>query len=175
MNRDRLHLSPSWFVLTVAPGKEREAVDVLSRRGFVAQRPVEAVWRRSGCGGKRKLVETPLTPRYVFHRCSGWPRFYDLSMIYDRNGSRLITGYLTLDGLPYPIPDQVVDALMTATTSGLMSIHRSIRPGDAIRVPALHDAVGRLIDAKGNLARVAIEMLGSLREMEIDINKVEAA
>lgn len=171
--RDHLTLSPSWYVLTTAPQKEREAVEVLNRRGYEAVRPVEAVWRRHG--QKRKLSEISLTPRYVFHRCSGWPQFYNLAQINGKDGTRLITGYLSVDGMPAIIPDQVVDTLMSADTFGVTGMHRSIKPGGAIRIPHLHDAVGKLKYVQDNLARVAIVFLGELREIDIDVNKLEAA
>jgi transcription antitermination factor NusG len=164
----------NWYILTTAPGKEREAVDVLNRRGFVVQRPVEQVLTR-GPGGKRRLTDISVTPRYVFHHCHHWPKIYALSQIHGRAGTRLVTGYLSADGRPAIIPDQIVEVLMAANTSGLTSIHKSLRPGDAVRVPSLHDTVGRLIDARSNLARVAIDMLGSLREVTIDVDKLEAA
>jgi transcription antitermination factor NusG len=177
MSRDQLHLGRSWFVLTTAPAREAEAIRALSRRGYHVVRPTEQVWRRIGGRGERKPVEIGLTPRYLFLRSNGWPNMYALSQVYGRDGNRLVTGYLSVDGLPAIVSDAVFDALMSASTVGLTPMHRSLKPGDLVRHPTLHDIVGRLIEVDPKLRRYRAEfdMLGGVREVTIHDHKVEAA
>ena len=99
-----------WFALRVKSRAERVVANMARNRGFEEFLPVHQSWRQ--WSDRKKLVEIPLFPGYVFCRLAPERRLPLLT----------IPGVLHFVGigkLPAPIEETEIDAIRAAVDSGL--------------------------------------------------------
>lgn len=84
-----------WYAAVTAPGREDEAVRQALERGYEAFRPAKVLYRkvyRSTRSQKKRAVEYPLMPRYVFiavENYSALSELWALDIIHKFLGARL--------------------------------------------------------------------------------------
>lgn len=92
----------SWYALRVKPRAEFEAMSLVCGLGFQSFSPTAHYTRRPGGRGKRIVVQTAITPGYLFaklphgHACRGVP---------------FVGGPIGVDGEPAVIPQADIDYL----------------------------------------------------------------
>jgi transcription antitermination factor NusG len=94
-----------WYVATVAPGDERKARDNLIWRGYSAYVPlVHRARKVSRYCNRRRTVQVPLLPRYVFIEGPDvpWLSLERMNVVY---------GYLAIAGSPASISQAAIDWL----------------------------------------------------------------
>jgi transcription antitermination factor NusG len=160
---------PRWFVVSSYAQAERRAAQALTRQGYEAYLPTLIVQRRDRViRSMLHRVEAPLFPSYLFIRLDlrdPWGPVRNTPGVF-----RLLT---TADNIPEPVSETVIDAL---------------RAGDAFRrLPTTDDIVYRpgapvkclygpfqgqeavIVSVAATTARVALPMLGALRELVVPI------
>lgn len=168
----------SYYVLVSAPSKEVEALRILQREGHEITVPIQRNWKQGG-GGRRRLQEIALTPRYLFlKRTDNDFPIYSIRQLNCRQGKAIVTGYLKrlggTDGEPYILPQPLVEYLESlapqAATAGYL---RSFKEGDTVRTP--QGFIGRMIGSSKERAKVLVEALGKIHVVTVSVHSLEAA
>lgn len=156
---------PPWFLAQIRPNALRLALDHLARQGFDLFAPKHTETRRRA--GRFVEVEAPLFPGYLFVT-------FDPARAPWRaiNSTRGVSRLVSVGGLPTPVPDPLIRALMARCDSaGLLMPERAFAPGEAVRIVggpfadfaarveamAPQQRVWVLLDIMGRDTRVAIE------------------
>lgn len=119
---------------------------------------------------RRKLVETPLFPSYVFVRCTEEER----ARTYGLKG---LVRFVTSGSRAVPIPPLEIEAIRQVLSRDVpFDPHPKLRPGHAVRVVAglFRGITGRLV-RRGRHCRLllAISALGQAISVEVDAADVE--
>lgn len=123
--------TPVWHALRVAPGKEKQAAELIKRKGCDAFYPTTTKVRHHR--GKRIEREWPIVSQLIygkFHRQPLWHNF---------KSRRVITGVMCLRSMPIVLPEQVMRALRgLPTVQEELEAQRAelmrLRPGDKARI-----------------------------------------
>jgi transcription antitermination factor NusG len=111
--------SPTWFVLYVNAGRERQVAEDLEAFGFSAFCPMEVEWRLKPRQQRRKGTpdrvkhERPLLSRYVF---VGMPQTGPWRTVKLIDG---VVDALKSDGLYWRVPSPAIDRMRAAYEAGL--------------------------------------------------------
>ena len=150
------NLSPieRWYVLTVKPRHEQAVAGALALKGMESYAPTYLVRRQ--WSDRLKTIAQPLFPGYVFCRASLENRTPILRTIGVR-------GIVSFGGLPHPVPDDELSAVMQMTSSGLpIEPLAYLRNGEQVRVVdgPLRGLSGIVIHSDaGSRVVIGIEML----------------
>jgi transcription antitermination factor NusG len=158
-----------WFALTVKPQHERSVAEQLAAKsleGYVPLYRTRRLW-----SDRRKTVELPLFPRYVFCRF----RFEDRLKVLSTLSVISIVGF---GGTPCPVTDKEIDVIKRMIDSNL-----PIMPWPFLRI-GQHVQIrqGPLSGLEGILAKekaayrvvVNVEMLQRAVAVEIERDLLEA-
>ncbi|WP_180955900.1 transcription termination/antitermination protein NusG [Monaibacterium marinum] len=133
-----------WYAAEVTSGRERTVADAVEALGLVAYVPV---WRRQGPvnrrTGQRKMVSSPLVPRWVF---VGWPR--GLPHAFDAVAAhRDVRGFVGVDGVPSRIRCHVMDGFIRAHGKDGFTLADQVET-DAERLERLRAQLGKVHQAR---------------------------
>lgn len=166
-----------WRAFSVEPQKEKVAKTILSRNGYTVEVPTETRLRRATRYDKRKVEVTyPLIVGYVFVRL---PQDYPWGMLFD---FRLIRSIVGVAGIPAEITEPGMQHLMRLSASHQPSrastnTRASFAAGDIVEVAdgAFQGWSGVVEEVRGAKARMIFEMLGAKRELDIPLERLQAA
>lgn len=194
----------TWFALQVAPQKEFTLQKILKRHGYHTFVPVEHRWRRWNKFTKQKTRRSfPMMPRYVmvgfpfhdsdFHVAFEQPiieggeiRGYR-EKIFSPFQLPIVTGCVGVSGIPRALDTKRICEYIDRWPDGMdrpdrekwMPTGKEFKEGDMVRVwegPLQHHLVKVIeINALNGKAKILAEMFGSQMEIEINVEKLEAA
>lgn len=120
--------SSSWYALKTMSRHERLVSCELESQGITTFLPsVTEVHRWSD---RRKKVERPLYPSYLFVRGSMSPQIRRAVLF-----SRGVAGFITMGGQPTPIPDEQIASVQTLLTHGITcAAHPFLKVGQRVRI-----------------------------------------
>jgi len=160
---------PRWFVVSSYAQAERRAAQALTRQGYEAYLPTLIVQRRDRViRSMLHRVELPLFPAYLFIRLDlrdPWGPVRNTPGVF-----RLLT---TADNIPEPVSETVIDALRAGDAFRRLPTTDDIvyRPGAPVKClyGPFQNMEAVIVSVAATTARVALPMLGALREVVVPI------
>ena len=159
-----------WYAARTRSNFEKRVTEEIRAKGFEPYCPVfeEAhEW-----ADRRKIVERPVFPGYVFVRFDNTPAAR-LSLLRTAG----VVGFLGVDGIPEPIPNAEIEPVRRMLRGGLGVMgHPFLTAGAWVRVKrgALKGVEGRFVRAKnGSRLIVSISLLSQSIAAEVDARNVE--
>jgi transcription antitermination factor NusG len=174
--------SPTWYVLYVNAGRERQVAEDLAAFGFHAFCPMEVEWRLKPRQQRRKgkpdrvKHEKPLLSRYVFVGMGSGGPWRTVKLI---DG---VVDALKSDGRYWPVPAQSIEAMRDAYEAG--DFDRTIV--EAERLAALVGSIvsiargpfaglsATVMAASAKYTSVEIEIMGGKRVVKLATEEVES-
>lgn len=162
-----------WYIACTRSCQDRNVAEALSAKGYEVYVPVRREIRQ--WSDRKKVVESLLTPRFVFVRCTELNRRRSLEEI------PYLTRYLSEypgTGKAARVPDDQMSAFiaMVDRANGQVTlVNRQLRPGDMVRVKegALEGRVVELVNVDGrDCLAVRLPLLGTAC-IQIDRKSVE--
>ena len=158
----------SWYAIYTRHQHEKAVARILQSKGFETLLPLCEVARQ--WKDRTKLLSMPLFPCYVF-LCGGIERHLE---IVSTPG---IHALVSNAGRPIAIPENEIDAIRQAITSGSrVEPHPFLKCGEWVRVRcgALEGIEGILVRKKGSCRLVlSVVMLGKAVAVEVNTLEVE--
>jgi len=169
--RSAVTVMPNWYAVYVKPRHEFVAFSELQRKHVEAFLP--SVKRISQWKDRRKLIEYPLFPGYIFVQVPSYPGAF-LTVLKTRG----VVSFIALEpGKPTPAAPEEITALRLIIESGNdIDIYPHLKQGTRVRVKN-----GPLKYAEGVLAKrededlfvVNIELLGRSVAVKICVHDIE--
>jgi transcription antitermination factor NusG len=175
----------TWFALHTAPGREFLARDELRISGYRVHLPtIDKTVRASGRSKREKTVKEALYRRYIFCNMIPW-REMQLGdkKCFLKNGKRLITGVLGMNGKPHKFSEQDMLAILdNAALAQLVPVSDTLQK----RLPAVGEVAlitagpfeghaGQVAKMGSRDAQVALQILNAVRLVKVPVKNVEAA
>jgi transcription antitermination factor NusG len=169
---------PAWLVVATQPRAEKDTAAELAMAGFDVYLPLE---KRRGRPG-RPQVSTPLIPRYVFAGVDLLRQ--DWGLLRHLDG---VVDVIANNGTPSRVPTSVVEKLMkseayggfdyTQAGPGLFSIGETVRVGGGI-FTGFNARIAKFVAKMRSTtavkrARVLLEFMGAMREVDLDVGELE--
>src|SRR5512139_246720 len=165
---------PRWFVGTTRPQQEFVAASSLRSAGFTVFLPCSRHWVRQRFKLLRRAkASSALFPGYLFvqfdPKVSGW-----FEPIHRANGMRAVLH--DVDGIPTPVPPNVIETLQKAEQAGEFDATRSrprFRTGDMVEIKSgpLTGLLGKIRKAD---SRDRVRLLVGALAVDIDGHAVAA-
>ncbi|MBR5905381.1 MAG: UpxY family transcription antiterminator [Bacteroidales bacterium] len=159
-----------WYVGCVRSCQEKKVAENLGARGVEFYLPIRREVRK--WSDRRKIVEVPVIPRFVFIRCEESERVGILAK------EPRIWRYLPFEGKAAIVRDEEMDAFRKMVEQGGKTVSftdRPLAPGDRIRVTSgpLTGLECELASVDGNRClAVRLGLLGAAT-MDLDIETIE--
>ena len=161
-------LRREWFAIYTRSRHEKLVNSGLKELGFESFLPLVQRLRR--WSDRKKLVDMPLFPGYVFVRCTEAERARAF-------GAKGVVRFVAADGRAVPIPPAEIGAIREVLRRDVpFDPHPNVRPGQPVRVVAgpLRGITGRLVRRGRHLRLLlAISALGQAISVEVDAADVE--
>ncbi len=152
-----------WYVLMVKPQHERTVAAHLAAKGIEEYAPMYIARRQ--WSDRVKQVAMPLFPGYVFCKTSLDCR----TAVLQTTG---VLGMVSFGGVPAPVPESELFAIMRMTSSGLpIEPMEYLRRGETVRVidGPLRGLSGRVLQCEGRTrVVVGIDLLQRSVAVEVD-------
>ncbi len=171
--RSAVTATPNWYAVYVKPRHEFVAFGELQRKRLEAFLP--SVKRMSQWKDRKKLIEYPLFPGYVFVQVPSYPGAF-LTVLKTRG----VVSFIALEpGKPTPAAPEEISSLRLIIESGNdIDIYPHLKEGTRVRVTS-----GPLKYAEGILSKredeylfvVNIELLGRSVAVKICVHDIEPA
>lgn len=178
--RKRMKPTPEglvWFVLRVRSQKELLAKVALQRMGFHVKVPPRSAWRAvnhyTAARRDKKLKLFPLLTSYLFVGFrADWCQKDEIlfNTMYKARSPHFVYKFLAINGYPFQIPDDWIEALETGPEAIAKLYQRRMRSGeefligDPIRIVegpfAGFESVVEDVDDDGTFATVILEVFG---------------
>jgi transcription antitermination factor NusG len=166
-----LENSPAWFALHVKPRHEFLVQGDLTRNGLEVYLPT--VDKLSQWKDRKKLVEFPLFPGYLFSRVLPVSDHF-LELVKTRGVVRILSAF---PGRPTPVPEREITALKALLASDQeLDIHPELQSGKAVRIKkGVFENVTGIISKRGEqlFLHVNITMLGRCVTVRVFASDVE--
>lgn len=168
-NPGDLSASVRHWLATYTKGRHEKVVNSgLEELGLETFLPL--VQRLRHWSDRKKVIETPIFPSYVFVRCTEAERARAF-------GLKGLVCFVTSDGRAVPIPSSEIEAIREVLSHGIpFDPHPRLRPGQAVRVVAgpLRGIEGQFV-RRGTQCRLllAIKALGQAISVEVDAADIE--
>lgn len=163
-----------WFAFHTRARHEKSVNTRLNHKGIEVYLPL--VPRERQWHDRRKVVEWPLFPSYVFART----RRDSLFRVLDTPG---VAGVVRLGGRPVPVPDEDIEnvrrfAEAVAETGNVPEPEPLVSEGQRVRVVSgpLEGVEGLVIERRGGgrtLLQVGLEAIGQGLKVEVDIASLQ--
>ena len=166
-----------WYALRTVPQKEFVSELLLRKSGHHAFVPTETKLRRKHAWSKERVaVPYPMFTGYVF------AGFRQKNPWYELRRYNVITGVVGSDGRPQQLNGEAVQHLMRVSGvavpfSRSINPHRSFRIGDTVEV-VNGPFRGNMVKLRGitkRKARILLELFGTIQDVEIPLEQLEAA
>jgi transcription antitermination factor NusG len=164
---------PNWYAVYVKSRHEFVAADDLTRKGIGTYLP--SVKKVSQWKDRKKLIEFPLFPGYIFVQVPGYPGAF-----FDVLKTRGVVAFVSLEpGTPTPISADEINSLMILIGTGRdLDVYPDLKEGTKVRVKH-----GPLAGVEGILSRkekeflfsVNVEMLGRSVAVKVTPQDIEVA
>ncbi len=165
--------APTWYAVYVKSRHEFVVFNELREKGIDAFLP--AIKKMSQWKDRKKLVEYPLFPGYVFVQVPSHPGYY-LTVLKTRG----VVTFISLEpGRPTPVALEEINSLrLLIEGGGEIDVYPHLKEGTKVRVKS-----GPLMNAEGILAKrenefifaVNIELLGRSVAVKIGVHDIEPA
>jgi transcription antitermination factor NusG len=120
--------APAWFAVQTRPRHEKKVSAELEEKGVRAFLPLVSSTRQ--WSDRRRVVEMPLFPQYVFVRIA--QMLQTRVSVLRTNG---VTNFVGTRGLGVPIPDEQIERVQTVVTHGIPTApHAFLHVGKRIRI-----------------------------------------
>ena len=164
---------PNWYTVYVKPRHEFVAFGELQRKRVEAFLP--SVKRISQWKDRKKLIEYPLFPGYVFVQVPSYPGAF-LTVLKTRG----VVSFIALEpGKPTPaVPEEIASLKLLIESGDDIDIYPHLKEGMRVRVKngPLKYAEGILVKRENeNLFVVNIELLGRGVAVKICVHDLESA
>lgn len=160
-----------WYALHTKSNFEKITASEVSAKGLESFLPVRAELHR--WKDRKKTIETPLFPGYVFVRIADCDRSR-LQVVRSTGAVRILGTGTWIE----PIPDVEIDSIRTLIRSGIpFHAHSFLREGERVRVKwgPLEGVEGVLTRIKSeNRLIMSVEMLSQSVAVQVDLDHVEA-
>jgi transcription antitermination factor NusG len=168
----------AWLVVATAPRAEKEAAAEIAQAGFGVYLPLE---KRRGKPG-RPNVSTPLIPRYVFAGVDLYKQ--DWGVLKHLDG---VVDVMANNGIPSRVPTAGVEKLWkseayggfdyTQASPSLFAIGETVRIGEGI-FTGFNARISKFVAKMRSTsavkrARVLLEFMGAMREVDLDVCELE--
>lgn len=168
----------AWLVVATAPRAEKDAAAEIAMAGFDVYLPLE---KRRGRPG-RPQVSTPLIPRYVFAGVDLLRQ--DWGLLKHLDG---VVDVLANNGTPSRVPTGSIEKLMkseayggfdyTQPGPGLFVVGETVRIGEGI-FTGFNARISKFVAKMRSTtavkrARVLLEFMGGVREVDLDVCELE--
>ena len=162
---------PSWYALATLSRQERVVASELESRGIDAYLPtITEIHRWSD---RRKKVEVPLFPGYVFMQSAMTPVVRRSAIC-----ARGVVGFVTMHGEPLPIPEEEIAGIRQLLAGEMpCAPYPFLKVGQRVRVRggALDGIEGCLVRAEGSRKLVvSIDAISRSLALHIDGYDLEA-
>lgn len=154
----------AWYAIYTRPRSEKKALDYLVEEGIETYLPIKKTMRQ--WSDRKKMVELPLIPSYIFVYVSEKEYYKALNTPYT-------VRYITFNGKAAPIPEREINLLklmLKELPNDVNLIASNISKGDMVAITAgpLIGAKGEVIYKKGKQHfQVRLEPLGYAVQVEI--------
>lgn len=160
-----------WFVAQTGMRAEQRACDFLSQKAVATYLPRLLVHRRHG--SRRWQALEPLFPGYIFAGFVPTP-----DMIYRARWTPGIARLLGDEGIPTPVPDQVVRYLQDREESrGFIVSSHALVPGTRVRLRsgpfAMLEGIIERPAVRSDRVRVLLSLVNMSVAVEVDSEAVE--
>lgn len=158
-----------WYVVYVKSRAEKRVLQSLTGKGVEAWLPVQKKLRQ--WSDRKKLVEMPLFPGYIFVRISR--NEYD-PVLKTEN----VVCYITFEGKAIPVRDQDIDSLKQILQQELIRIEltrEDLVPGEQVEVLSgpLIGLRGELIELKGrHRVGIRIQQISYTVMVEVPVSEL---
>jgi transcription antitermination factor NusG len=120
--------APTWFAVQTRPRHEKKVSVELQEKGVSAFLPLVSSTRQ--WSDRRRVVEMPLFPQYVFVRIA--PTLRTRVSVLRTNG---VANFVGARGLGVPIPDDQIERVQTVVARGIPATpHAFLNVGKRIRI-----------------------------------------
>ncbi|NJD57122.1 MAG: UpxY family transcription antiterminator [Nitrospirae bacterium] len=161
-----------WYALYVRSRHEFVTEGELTRKGICCFLPT--VKKMSQWKDRKKLVEFPLFPGYIFAYVQPYTEGF-INVLRTRGAVDLVASE---PGVPTPVPDEEMDALMILVGSGQkIDVYPDLREGTRVRVTKgpLQGAVGTLENRDDEYKfMINIDILGRSVGVRVYADDIEA-
>lgn len=162
-----------WYAIYVKSRHEVVAYGQLQQRGVESYLPL--IKKSRQWKDRRKMVEFPLFPGYLFVRVNPRPSEF-VNVLKARGVVRLVSGE---QGVPLPVPDPEIDSLRIMMENGDgLDIYPSLQEGRRVQVMRgpLRGASGVIVRKVGGYALIVnINILGRSIGVKLRSEDVDAA
>lgn len=160
----------SWFCLTCPPGQDIAAAGALEARGCNVALPLEYRFKRRHASGPAIVYPVSIMSGYLVAQLGETPDWPAVLHMEKGNGKRLVNGVLGMGREPYALPTLVVQHVRNMVLEHLVvPLTRGLMVGDTVIIEsgpfAGHRA--KVTRVRRGHARVALNMFGALREIDI--------
>ena len=159
-----------WYCLTCPPGADIQAAAALEADGYVIALPLEYRFKRRHPQGPAVVYPVSIMSGYLVAQLGEKPDWPAILHLEKTNGKRLVNGVLGMGREPYALPSLVVTYVRQMVLQHLVvPLTASLRVGDTVIIESGPFAGRRakVTRVRRGHARVALNMLGALREIDI--------
>ena len=160
----------NWYCISTAPRKAPAVELRLLEKRFEVFLPMASRQVRRGKSRDRELYSTPLYGPYLFvQEPHDW---------FDLMNTLHVRQALGVNGEPKAIPQKEIDRIAEeAKDVVLPNPHKWLEVGDTARVTAgpYEGWKVPVLDIRQNKVKVPLEIFGSVREIEVDMNVLQVA
>ncbi|WP_194831001.1 UpxY family transcription antiterminator [Prolixibacter sp. SD074] len=162
-------LSARWYAIYVKSRSEKKVLQTLTEKGIDAYLPIYKKLRQ--WSDRKKLVEMPLMPGYVFVHIT-W-KDYDRVLQTDH-----VVCYITFGGKAAPVRDEDIESLKHMLRQDKVKVEltrEDLAPGEQVEILSgpLVGMKGELIQIKGkNKVGIRIQPVGYTVMVEVPISEL---
>ena len=159
-----------WFCLTCPPGQDISAATAMESGGYSVLLPLEYRFKRRHASGPAIVYPVSIMAGYLVAELGEKPDWPAILHLEKSNGKRLVNGVLGMGREPYALPALAVAHVRTMVLTHLVvPLTRGLDVGDIVIIESgpFAGRRARVTRVSRGNARVALEMFGALREIDI--------
>ncbi|MEL7006808.1 MAG: UpxY family transcription antiterminator [Bacteroidota bacterium] len=170
MKTETQNSEEKWYAIYTYPNKEKSVYSEIIEMGEEGYLPVQTVEKQ--WSDRKKLVEMPLFPSYVFVKTDLKRRFRLLKI-------KGLVKFVAFEGKPVPISDKDIQTIKSATGSPNFEVNSqslSCHIGDLVTIKEglFTGSTGKIIHSSNGNSRFAVE-IKALRQtvtVDVDVNMI---
>lgn len=159
------HLNPSWYVVYTYPQAEKQVRNKVNELGYETFLPMQKEVRQ--WSDRKKEIETPLFPNYVFVKTSSQERFNLMKV-------RGLVNFISFGGSPVSIPEEEIESIKKVLCGNpvVSSTADNYHIGDRVTITKGQFAgtEGILVRENGK-SRFVVQLQALKQSVSIDISK----
>ncbi|MEM1134442.1 MAG: UpxY family transcription antiterminator [Bacteroidota bacterium] len=159
------HTNPAWYVVYTYPKSEKQVSNKIKELGYETFLPTQHIVRQ--WSDRKKKLEEPLFPNYVFVKTSLQERFNILKV-------RGLVRFIAFDGKPVSIPEEEIQSIRKVLNGNVSvsSSNANYTIGDKVKIThgQFAGTEGVLIRENGK-DRFAVQLQALKQSVIVDISK----